>query len=106
MGPLTCEAGGPGRTRTCGTRVRKPLLYPPELQARLSNSARLLAASQPPSVPTCPKTCPSEFGAPERLPPGGPVEPEQVPCGLLVSDPVGRHAGEWAAPSLPCPRGP
>ncbi len=26
--------GGPGRTRTCGTRFRKPLLYPPELQAR------------------------------------------------------------------------
>ncbi len=25
--------GGPGRTRTCGTRFRKPLLCPPELQA-------------------------------------------------------------------------
>jgi hypothetical protein len=25
--------GAPGRTRTCGPRFRKPLLYPPELQA-------------------------------------------------------------------------
>ena len=28
-------AGAPGRTRTRGPRFRKPLLYPPELQAHL-----------------------------------------------------------------------
>ena len=28
-----CSVGTPGRTRTCGPRFRKPLLYPAELQA-------------------------------------------------------------------------
>ena len=28
-------AGAPGRTRTRGPRFRKPLLYPPELQAHI-----------------------------------------------------------------------
>ena len=33
--PPLCEiSGAPGRTRTTGTRFRKPLLYPPELRAR------------------------------------------------------------------------
>src|SRR5262245_15713596 len=27
--------GAPGRTRTCGPRFRKPVLYPPELRARI-----------------------------------------------------------------------
>jgi site-specific recombinase XerD len=31
--PVSPLGGAPGRTRTCGPRFRKPLLYPPELQA-------------------------------------------------------------------------
>src|SRR6185503_6328193 len=31
--PLTNRFGGPGRTRTCDLRFRKPLLYPAELRS-------------------------------------------------------------------------
>ena len=27
------QVGAPGRTRTCGPRLRRPVLYPPELRA-------------------------------------------------------------------------
>ena len=30
------EVGAPGRTRTCGPRLRRPVLYPTELRARAS----------------------------------------------------------------------
>src|SRR5947208_10416680 len=29
------ESGAPGRTRTCDPRLRRPVLYPPELRARM-----------------------------------------------------------------------
>ncbi len=32
------ENGTPGRIRTCGLRIRSPLLYPTELQAHIANS--------------------------------------------------------------------
>ena len=41
-------SGAPGRTRTTGTRFRKPLLYPPELRARYENKNGL-----PGKIRTC-----------------------------------------------------
>ena len=41
-------SGAPGRTRTTGTRFRKPLLYPPELRARYANKNGL-----PGKIRTC-----------------------------------------------------
>ena len=41
-------SGAPGRTRTTGTRFRKPLLYPPELRARYESKNGL-----PGKIRTC-----------------------------------------------------
>ena len=38
--------GAPGRSRTCGPRLRRPLLYPAELQARGPLVSRGLSARQ------------------------------------------------------------
>jgi hypothetical protein len=31
----SANTGAPGRTRTCDPRLRRPVLYPPELRARV-----------------------------------------------------------------------
>ena len=37
------KSGAPGRTRTCDPRLRRPMLYPPELRAR---EASILASDR------------------------------------------------------------
>src|SRR2546421_553491 len=39
-GQLAKRVGAPGRTRTFGPRLRRPVLYPPELRARALSVAR------------------------------------------------------------------
>jgi antitoxin component HigA of HigAB toxin-antitoxin module len=33
---ITVDNGAPGRTRTCNRRLRRPMLYPVELRARVA----------------------------------------------------------------------
>ena len=35
------KSGAPDRTRTCDPRLRRPVLYPPELRARVTNEGQL-----------------------------------------------------------------
>ena len=48
--PLCKKSGAPGRTRTTGTRFRKPLLYPPELRARFAKTRMSGFAVQLPEI--------------------------------------------------------
>ena len=47
--PLAQRVGAPGRTRTCDPRLRRPMLYPTELRARVvfSNALRNVRVAEP-----------------------------------------------------------
>src|SRR5688500_13590623 len=50
----TAAGGAPGRTRTCGPRLRRPVLYPTELRARAGVKSQFtsgLPVSSDPSLP-------------------------------------------------------
>ena len=61
--------GAPERIRTSGLWLRRPTLYPPELQAHVRKSTGLRDASQPQARALCPEMCPS---ASKRRPGGQP----------------------------------
>ena len=46
-GPPVSDPHAPGRTRTCDPRLRRPMLYPPELRARPPESRELATGVEP-----------------------------------------------------------
>ena len=74
----------PGRTRTCDRRFRKPLLYPPELRAQQTGTARAVddrpngIRLPPRAAPGRIRTCDLRFRKPPLYPPE--LRARSLPC--------------------------
>jgi hypothetical protein len=76
------SSGAPGRTRTCGTRFRKPLLCPPELRGQWRHRPRLPQYTAPLLLPP---RLPGAVDPPAFAGPPGrcrPEMPEEVSASL------------------------